>query len=112
METDPRKISTFPLAQPWQQYCLVRDGLPLHVSPDDLSPAERVEVQAWYVRAWHARRRRARYDQVHVAPPRKRYDVAGRLIAVDGQPCEPHIATWQEDRPKEPSAPARSSADH
>lgn len=66
---------------------------------DRLTPAERHEIQSWFVRVFHARRRRRLYDATRVATPDKRYDLAGRLVAVAGRACEPHVSSWAEDRP-------------
>jgi hypothetical protein len=65
---------------------------------DELTPAERHEIQVWYVRAFQARRRRRLRGLVRSGPATKRYDMAGNLVAVDGIPCNAHVSTWAEDR--------------
>lgn len=69
------------------------------VTPDDLTPEERIEVQSWFVRAWHARRRRALFGQIHRDEARKTYDMGGRLTAVNGRSvAQPRVSTRDEDR--------------
>jgi len=69
---------------------------------DNLSPEERIEVQQWYVRSWAARRRRRLFAVRRLAAPAKRYDLSGRLVERNGEPCSPHVSTWGEDRPEPP----------
>jgi hypothetical protein len=45
------------------------------MTADDLTPAEREEVQAYLVRAWLARKQRARYAAVRV----QRFDMSGAI---------------------------------
>jgi hypothetical protein len=69
------------------------------VTVDDLTPGEREEVQRHYVRTWFARRRRMAFARVRTDPPNKQYDMSGRLVAIDGQPCPPRVSSFADDRP-------------
>lgn len=60
------------------------------MTPDDLTPAEREEVQDWYVRRYYARLRRAHHAAV-ITSPAVRYDMNGR-VAKPREPRSNHVS--------------------
>lgn len=68
------------------------------MAPEDLTPADRERAQVDMIRRYLGRSKRDRFDAVHIVPARMRYDMAGRVVSIEGQPVAPRMSTWDEDR--------------